>query len=50
MATMAKGIAKAVGESLVPVYAGKGALYGNSICTGAGAAIAAILSQGLWTW
>lgn len=45
MATMANGIAKAVGEPLVPVYAGKGALYGNSICTGAGAVMATILSQ-----
>ncbi|WP_308498499.1 hypothetical protein [uncultured Anaerobiospirillum sp.] len=48
MATMAKGFSKALGESLVPVYAGKGALYGNSICTGAGAAMATILSQWLW--
>ena len=45
MATLAKGFSKALGESLVPVYAGKGALYGNSICTGAGAVMATILSQ-----
>ena len=48
MATLAKGFSKALGESLVPVYAGKGALYGNSICTVAGAVIATILSQWLW--
>ena len=46
----AKGFAKALGESLVPVYAGKGALSGNSICTGAGAVMATILSQWLWPW
>lgn len=50
MDTMAKGFAKALGESLVPVYAGKGALSGNSICTGAGAVMATILSQWLWPW
>ena len=50
MDTMAKGFAKALGESLVPVYTGKGVLYGNSICTGAGAAMAAILRQWLWPW